>query len=252
MSQIYGDPNLNFTYLLARELLKRNCDISEQLRNTYSIGIAIEAYLRGQREHKELIAISKANHQNSIVQDHRYKERVRGIRSKDEMTGLLNKTGFAAQLEEATARAKRRVNPREYLLNIDINQFKRVNDVFGHEEGDKMIITTANHLAQHLPVVGHVGGDEFLALLPRSTYGDSLEDYLHNIITSYECLPDVLRINAPSTGNDYTTRVTLSIGAQHLSKHITTSQAMNKADALMYRAKRNRKANKGQGYFISS
>jgi diguanylate cyclase (GGDEF)-like protein len=93
----------------------------------------------------------------------------------DELTGLLNRRGFAREVEQALARAHR-YGDEGALIYIDIDAFKQINDRHGHAAGDAVL----RHVAQVLNAsvrctdhVGRLGGDEFAVLLARATIAGS-------------------------------------------------------------------------------
>ncbi|MBO4510073.1 MAG: response regulator [Lachnospiraceae bacterium] len=85
---------------------------------------------------------------------------------RDKLTGFLNK---AATNEKLRIECKK---VEGYLLMIDLDSFKLVNDIYGHDMGDKVLISFAEILKADLPessVMGHVGGDEFVAYVTEYT-----------------------------------------------------------------------------------
>ncbi len=95
-------------------------------------------------------------------------ERLAFRASHDPLTGLANRPLFDESLELALARA-RRSNLEVAVLFVDVDEFKRVNDVFGHDAGDevlRIIATRLTQCARESDVVARRGGDEFLVLLP--------------------------------------------------------------------------------------
>jgi GGDEF domain-containing protein len=90
-----------------------------------------------------------------------------GLSMTDELTGLLNRRGFAGQLGRALA-AARRSGPHGALLICDLDGFKAVNDQHGHAMGDAVLRHVTQLLMQHVrrtDAVARLGGDEFALLL---------------------------------------------------------------------------------------
>ena len=88
--------------------------------------------------------------------------------STDQLTGLFNRRGFDAQVQFAMALARRSGRPL-CLMQLDIDQFRRVNEQFGHEMGDLVLKSVANQLRTRLrdsDVIARFGGEEFVVLLP--------------------------------------------------------------------------------------
>jgi len=94
-------------------------------------------------------------------------EALRHLSTTDALTGLLNRRGFEGVLARAVTRA-RLDNHGGALMYVDLDNFKQVNDRFGHAQGDAALIATADILRQNLRTrdpVGRLGGDEFVAWL---------------------------------------------------------------------------------------
>jgi len=93
------------------------------------------------------------------------RDRLEKLAAADPLTGLLNRRGF----EQAVA-GLAKGGPMAALI-CDLDQFKRVNDIFGHEFGDRVLCATAELLSEHAnlrptPLMARLGGEEFVVLLP--------------------------------------------------------------------------------------
>ena len=98
-------------------------------------------------------------------------EAVRRLSVTDELTGLYNGRHFRARLHEEIQRAKRSGRPLA-LLVIDSDSLKMVNDRFGHDAGNRHLVSIAQCVQLHVrasDVVARFGGDEFLVLQPDAT-----------------------------------------------------------------------------------
>ncbi len=88
----------------------------------------------------------------------------------DALTGLLNRTGFLERLEEALQHHRADGNRRFAILFLDLDRFKLINDSLGHLAGDELLVEIARRLRATLrneDVVGRLGGDEFIVLMPE-------------------------------------------------------------------------------------
>lgn len=89
--------------------------------------------------------------------------------SKDSATGLLNKKAVTEEIVSAIKQAEENeIKNNMYLVIIDIDDFKSVNDTYGHYFGDEVILSFSNELKKHLGdrgIAGRIGGDEFMCLL---------------------------------------------------------------------------------------
>jgi diguanylate cyclase (GGDEF)-like protein len=119
----------------------------------------------------------------------------------DALTGLLNRRGFdeRAQLERARARREQRSIA---VVTFDIDHFKRVNDEWGHEVGDRVLVRTGRLIAEQsrdIDVVARFGGEEFVVLLPGSDAAEArlLAERVRSVLiaTGTRVLPGV-RVSA--------------------------------------------------------
>jgi diguanylate cyclase (GGDEF)-like protein len=92
------------------------------------------------------------------------------LASTDALTGLYNRRFFYRRLEEELARAAR-ADSAISLIYVDIDFFKQVNDMHGHNAGDAVLKAVSSKVSETLrksDVIGRVGGEEFLILLPNT------------------------------------------------------------------------------------
>jgi diguanylate cyclase (GGDEF)-like protein len=102
-------------------------------------------------------------------------ERLTVLAIKDGLTGLYNQTYIKERLREEVHRAKRYVYPVS-LLMIDLDDFKEVNDRYGHIVGDKLLQSFARVLLESIrasDIASRYGGEEFLVILPETGLGDA-------------------------------------------------------------------------------
>jgi len=152
--------------------------------------------------------------------------------STDYLTGLPNRRTVMDALTREMARLSRFSDQPCAVLLLDIDFFKRVNDHFGHLTGDAVLQAVARGLQaqiRSLDLVGRVGGEEFLIVLPNTTLVDAL------------ALADRIRQFIESMPIDFaniTHHVTLSIGVSSLCyEDADVSQVCDRADRALYEAK---------------
>ncbi|WP_339900298.1 EAL domain-containing protein [Paraglaciecola polaris] len=142
-------------------------------------------------------------------------------------TRFLSLDRLSQMLKEA-----QRSTEKVALLFLDLDDFKKVNDSFGHEVGDKLLVAAANRLTLALrkaDTVGRLGGDEFIVLL-RSLAGS------RDVIDIVENLLKIFREPFQVDGKELI--LTLSIGiATYPENGDCTSDLLRNADAAMYQAK---------------
>lgn len=160
-------------------------------------------------------------------------EQLRHDARHDPLTGLLNRAAFAEVSERACARAARR-GWTVGMLFIDLDGFKQVNDSFGHEMGDAVLIETASRLAGCLDdrhALARLGGDEFAVLIGS-------DDAETTAVAVADLILEAVAAPFPGLPNDV--RVGASIGiALRSDEGIEMSTLMRHADEAMYSAKRN-------------
>ncbi|MCG6966416.1 MAG: GGDEF domain-containing protein, partial [Chromatiaceae bacterium] len=105
----------------------------------------------------------------------------------DALTGLPNRVLLEDRMMHDIARA-RRSNRHVAIMYLDLDQFKRVNDSFGHKTGDLMLCGCAARLAENLrdgDTVGRLGGDEFLVIMPDLAEADDARVLANRILEDF-------------------------------------------------------------------
>jgi diguanylate cyclase (GGDEF)-like protein len=100
-------------------------------------------------------------------------EELRALAFKDSLTGLLNRRAMEKALKREFGRAKRYKTPLS-LVFIDLDGFKLVNDRFGHDSGDDLLVFTASclmELSRDSDIISRFAGDEFVLVLPETEHG---------------------------------------------------------------------------------
>lgn len=152
----------------------------------------------------------------------------------DALTGLHNRKAFLEKLDEAIREARRHENERS-ILYIDLDHFKKVNDVHGHEVGDRLLVQVAERLRKVLrdtDYISRLGGDEFTVILGGISKANPVklaERILGNLGKPYEINGLIIDFVTPSIG--MSTYPGDGHDAETLLKH---------ADNAMYKAKEKR------------
>ncbi|MDQ2694509.1 MAG: EAL domain-containing protein [Pseudomonadota bacterium] len=105
-----------------------------------------------------------------VTEEKTSEQRIAYLADHDSLTGLINRRRFQERLDEQISYS-RRYGPGGALLFIDLDQFKYVNDTYGHHTGDEYLRQVSQHLRNTLrksDILGRLGGDEFGVILPNS------------------------------------------------------------------------------------
>jgi len=156
----------------------------------------------------------------------------------DELTGLYNRRGFLC-LSEVQSKMARRSGCDMMLFFIDVDDLKRINDSYGHSEGDAALNRTAEVLRMTFrksDVLARLGGDEFGALAIEAS-GYSKAAILTRLYENLETI----------SARELRYPLSLSVGvAQFSIEKGSIAELMLRADQAMYRAKRNQRRSMNQ------
>jgi diguanylate cyclase (GGDEF)-like protein len=161
-------------------------------------------------------------------------EEVKGLAIRDGLTGLYNYRHFREMLAHQVELSRRYDWPLS-LLFLDLDNFKVINDTFGHPEGDVVLRTVAHFLKTHLrqaDILCRYGGEEFVALLPQTP------------LVRARFLAERLRLGLAQTPISLSVReiyLTVSIGLAELTKGMAGDDLVKAADAALLRAKQSGK-----------
>jgi diguanylate cyclase (GGDEF)-like protein/PAS domain S-box-containing protein len=170
--------------------------------------------------------------QNDVTTQVESAERLNYLAHHDILTGLANRGLLMEQMDQALLRAKRR-NGRVAVLFFDLDRFKEVNDIYGHDFGDGLIQSVAKKLrmaTRASETVARLGGDEFIVVL----------EYLEGDANPAEVMSRLIsKIGEPVTLFDQVFYATTSVGLAIYPKDGDNPRALLKvADHNMYIAKR--------------
>ncbi|WP_245257280.1 GGDEF domain-containing protein, partial [Pseudochrobactrum sp. AO18b] len=147
----------------------------------------------------------------------------------DSMTGLLNRNAFLEQVKHANKNCTQAA-----LLVIDADNFKNINDLYGHHAGDKALTAIVSALRSSLRVddlIGRIGGEEFAVFLSNTDMAEA-----QNIAEQLRKSVEAINFT-PLPDQPYP--LTISIGIALSSGIVTTAQLIRMADQSLYQAKAN-------------
>ena len=155
------------------------------------------------------------------------------LSSTDSLTGLYNRGHWEESLKQEYARHSR-YDTAATLVMFDIDHFKRVNDTYGHQAGDKVIQQVAETVREHIrdvDIAGRYGGEEFAVLLPGTAKegGKVFAERLRKAVEAKSVTHDGQVI-----------RCTISLGVADLSRPTPDYKALiERADHALYQSKGN-------------
>ena len=232
------------TTLSAPEALAQGRQVEDQIEEVaLDLDKVTETLAKGIEELKQLevdlsnsrAALAESNRALATTREAETVARQRALH--DFRTGLPNRELFDTRLEQAMAMAKRH-GWTLALMFLDLDGFKRINDLHGHATGDKVLKEIAMRLSRHVreeDTVCRNGGDEFLYLLVNPQGAENVERIARHIVD---------RISQPVQVSDLQLVVQASVGIAMYPRGARSADALvSLADSAMYQAKRN-----GAGY----
>lgn len=162
-------------------------------------------------------------------------ERARFLKSllhRDGLTRLLTHASFMEQVQQVIDRRARSTPGSASLVLLDVDHFKRVNDTYGHQAGDRVLATLAASLRQHLrrtDIIGRYGGEEFGVLLDHLPIDDA-QRLITRLLNEFAALDH-------TAGEHQHFRVTFSAGIAPYREGLERHAWIEAADLTLYAAK---------------
>lgn len=205
------------------------------LRQGADMGGALLFDLPGELAHEQETALNMASvHLNMTARALHHFQQLESMAILDGLTNMYNRHYFDQKLREEVHRIKRREHGILTCAFIDIDNFKSINDSFGHQVGDQVLKRVAESIMQCIrdyDICARYGGDEFIILLPS----DSQEEYSHHEQMGLRLLKSISGIDIHD--QPYL-NITASIGmASQSSETLNDEQLLKMADSALYQAK---------------
>ena len=159
-----------------------------------------------------------------------YQKELSDLAHKDSLTNIYNRRYFY-DIAENLLRLAIRNNESMSICMIDIDNFKKINDKYGHQIGDLVIKSLTEHLKLSIrqsDILARYGGEEFIILFPNTNIEGT------NIITQKIC-NDVSKLEIII--KDFKINFTISIGISELKEDQTLDEIINNADKALYKSK---------------
>jgi diguanylate cyclase (GGDEF)-like protein len=163
-----------------------------------------------------------------LMVSHRLRNDLMEIATIDVLTRIPNRRATQAFLEKELSRAKRHAGEFSVLL-IDIDNFKQVNDRWGHSVGDEVLTKTASlfqSMIRKQDLVGRWGGEEFLIIVPGPCNAEVLAERVRSEVARAECCHGTVSFH-----------ITVSIGIACANHSSTADEILKQADDALYKAK---------------
>jgi diguanylate cyclase (GGDEF)-like protein len=159
-------------------------------------------------------------------------DRLATLASTDPLTGVLNRGALTALIEQKLA-SDDSASVRGALLILDADNFKSINDSYGHEQGDialKLITDAARSVLRKTDLIGRIGGEEFCVFLPGATQltADAVGERIRHAVSVVPFLP-----------GDRLHRLSVSVGGAVFDRRLPLSDLLRVADQQLYAAKQN-------------
>ncbi|MBR0567098.1 GGDEF domain-containing protein [Azoarcus sp. L1K30] len=191
---------------------------SETLFHVAELGIVIEG---------SLLALALA-YRMRLIQTARMQ--AEHLSRTDPLTGLLNRRAFLDSAGAAWSTAVRSGRPLSVIV-IDLDHFKTINDTFGHETGDRVLVAVAEVLRKSCrrgDFSARWGGEEFILILPETDAGQAMA-------MAERLLADIRAATVPEKVSGL--RLSASLGVAERHRHDALEALIREADGFMYRAK---------------
>ena len=150
------------------------------------------------------------------------------LASTDSLTGLYNRYKFSELYLTSYTTMIQRHNDMSLII-LDIDFFKKVNDIYGHNTGDAVLVQVAHTLLKtlrNIDIVCRWGGEEFLILLPTASLDNTC------------ILAEKLRVNIEQLQIDGVNGVTISLGVSQVREGEEMQESIDRADKALYLAKK--------------
>lgn len=170
---------------------------------------------------------------NDITLLKEQQEQLEHIAYHDALTRLPNRMLFADRLQQAIAHSNRSGQPLA-VIYLDLDGFKAVNDSYGHDVGDELLVIVGQRMKatlREIDTLARIGGDEFVAVLDGLEHPGDYQQVLERLLQAAA---------EPLTVDGKRLQVTASIGAALFYPHdaLSAEELLYRADQAMYRAKK--------------
>lgn len=161
----------------------------------------------------------------------KYNVRLLELSVTDKLTRLYNRQKTDEKLNEEKHKVDRYADQYQCsIMMIDIDYFKTINDTLGHQIGDKVLVAIAelmNRTFRQTDIIGRWGGEEFMIILPHTTYAEALK------------VAENVRLKVMEHPFNVGIPLTISVGVGRLRVHESVHETIARVDGALYKAKEN-------------
>lgn len=225
-------------------LPEETTEFMEQIEMVFRTGKSVQREHKSKRDDRCFLRtfspVKKSNNltmavtviSKDITELKRMEEKLKTQSLTDELTGIYNRRGFFTLVDQQLKLSKR-AQKGMFMLYVDVDNLKEINDTLGHSEGDVALTDTAKILRSNYresDIIARIGGDEFV-VIPVGTEGDNIEkitERLRGIIQRH------------NSGSARKFKLSLSVGVAYYdaSRPCTIDELLVLGDSSMYRQKR--------------
>lgn len=219
--------------------IKEALDFMRQRKYKRAVVVSEDGRLEGVITQKELISLTYSRWAQLIKKYHEELSSINStlehkahelekIASVDSLTGLYNRSKFGELFNLSYKNMLSRDNPLSMVM-LDIDHFKRVNDTYGHNVGDEVLVAVSDALKtmlRNIDIICRWGGEEFIALLPTADLDQA------------KLIAQKLRVNIEQLRFHFEEGVSASFGVCELRRGEGMLEAIERADKALYEAKR--------------
>ncbi len=233
MRRVHPDDSYILTTAIDNHIRGKSDVIDCEYRLKHRKGYDIWVHTQGKAvRNKKGTAISIVGAQSDISDFKEVQNQLAHSALHDTLTGLPNRSLFEERLKQAFLRFKRNEEDYFTVLFIDLDEFKEINDTYGHASGDKILVEVTKILkkcTREVDTVARFGGDEFVVLLEKVASKNEIQIYINRL---YKEAKKTIHL----TESDI--KVHFSIGATTVdSNHFSHNDVMKEADIALYQAK---------------